>query len=127
MNVCIGLFMPTLTNVTDSDVCLEAEVSPLGSLDAAKVLPRPCLGLNVMASPWSCIFGLASTRGIRASKLRYDFIIYDILSVFQTIRQNLNLCIRQRFNPRTTLGRGMGVPCIFEWFFPRRVFGIAPV
>ena len=97
-----------------SDVCLEAEVSPRGSKSAASasprrsdasprsclgllVMPRPCLGLDVMASasPWSRLFCLVPTRGIGASKLRYDIIICNFhpfilfISVFQKTKLHL--------------------------------------
>ena len=40
-------------------------------------MPRPCLSLDVIASPRSHLVCLVSTQGIGTSKLRYDIIIYN--------------------------------------------------
>ena len=85
------------TLLLSSDVCLEAEVSPR-RFDAS---PRHCPGLVVLASvsvlwPRPRLFCLASTRGIGASKLRYDIIsfIYNFhpfiffVSEFQTFKKH---------------------------------------
>jgi len=72
--------------MSGSDVCLEAEVSPRGSLEAAKVMHRldvliPRLGLASVLMLWPRphlfryrLFCLSSTRGIETSKftLRYN-------------------------------------------------------
>jgi len=76
--------------VIDSDVCLEAEASPRGSLEAAKVLPRPRpdvfmprLGLASVSMLWSLSYVTIS--------LFITFIHSSFVHVLKTFKTKLHL------------------------------------